>query len=247
VDIIAKTTTDQGPFAQILLQDMLILSVDMAPDREEGKRAMGLSYVTLQVTPDQAEILTLAAGSELRLVLRPYEDHERVTTSGVKNADLARMSRKSSTQKDEDPNAGPEPGTTISRRSRPCPPAPPDAGRAGPRAGAAQAYADRLQRPRTRASSSPSSTRRPQAAFRQRPEDRAPRRTRRGKPEQPKAEATVASGQVSEESSRKGFRGRRGLSPPGQARRLANLGSPSWTSASVTVENGARGEKEQRP
>jgi pilus assembly protein CpaB len=125
VDIIAKTTTDQGPRAQILLQDMLVLSVDMAPDREDGKRAMALSYVTLQVTPEQAEILTLASGSELRLVLRPDEDRERVTTSGYTMNDLARVSRKSSTQKpDEDPPT-PEPSTTISPKIPAVPAAPP--------------------------------------------------------------------------------------------------------------------------
>jgi pilus assembly protein CpaB len=124
VDIIAKTTTDQGPRAQILLQDMLVLSVDMAPDREDGKRAMSLSYVTLQVTPEQAEILTLASGSELRLVLRPDEDRERVTTSGYTMSDLARVSRKSTQKPDEDPNANPEPSTTISPKIPAVPAAP---------------------------------------------------------------------------------------------------------------------------
>jgi pilus assembly protein CpaB len=115
VDIIAKTTGDQGPLAQTLLQDMLVLAVDMKDGREEGQRAMQMGFVTLQVTPDQAEILTLASGYELRLVLRPQEDHDHITTPGAKNADLARMARKAgTTEKNEDTDAPPAPSTPLS-------------------------------------------------------------------------------------------------------------------------------------
>jgi Flp pilus assembly protein CpaB len=107
VDIIYKTTGDQGPIAQTLLQDMLVLAVDMKDGRDEGQRAMQMGFVTLQVTPDQAEILTLASSYELRLVLRPQEDHEHVSTPGVKNGDLARTARKTASEKGEDQDTPP--------------------------------------------------------------------------------------------------------------------------------------------
>jgi pilus assembly protein CpaB len=107
VDIIYKTTGDQGPIAQTLLQDMLVLAVDMKDGRDEGQRAMQMGFVTLQVTPDQAEILTLASSYELRLVLRPQEDHEHVSTPGVKNTDLARTARRTASEKGEDSDAPP--------------------------------------------------------------------------------------------------------------------------------------------
>jgi pilus assembly protein CpaB len=124
VDIIAKTTGDQGPMAQILLQDMLVLAVDMKDMRDEGARAMQMGFVTLQVTPDQAEILTLASSYELRLVLRPQDDHEHITTSGVKNGDLARTARKAGSEKPEDPDAPPATASTVSPKIPAVPTAP---------------------------------------------------------------------------------------------------------------------------
>jgi pilus assembly protein CpaB len=125
VDIIYKTTGDQGPIAQTLLQDMLVLAVDMKDGRDEGQRAMQMGFVTLQVTPDQAEILTLASSYELRLVLRPQEDHEHVSTSGVKNGDLARTARRTASEKGEDPDAPPPVTTTVSPKIPEVPAAPP--------------------------------------------------------------------------------------------------------------------------
>src|SRR5262245_54243608 len=124
VDIIYKTTTDQGPVAQTLLQDMLVLAVDMKDGRDEGQRAMQMGFVTLQVTPEQAEILTLASSYELRLVLRPQEDHEHVSTSGVKNPDLARTARRTASEKGEDPDTPPPVATTISPKIPEVPAAP---------------------------------------------------------------------------------------------------------------------------
>jgi pilus assembly protein CpaB len=124
VDIIAKTTTDKGPLAQTLLQDMLVLAVDMKDVRGDGERAMQMGFVTLQVTPEQAEILTLASAYELRLVLRPQDDHERVTLRPVSNEDLARTSRKSATEKTEEETEPPAPAPTTSPQIPAVPAAP---------------------------------------------------------------------------------------------------------------------------
>jgi pilus assembly protein CpaB len=127
VDIIAKTTTDKGPEARILLQDMLVLAVDMKDQRDDQQRAMNMGFVTLQVTPDQAEILTLAAGYELRLVLRAQEDHDRVNTKGVTNVDLARVSRNQGLEpKPEDTEPTPPPApVTVTPKIPAVPDAPP--------------------------------------------------------------------------------------------------------------------------
>jgi len=125
VDIIAKTQGDKGPEARILLQDMLVLAVDSKDNRDPEQRAMNMAFVTLQVTPDQAEILTLASGYELRLVLRAQEDHDRVTTKGVTNGDLARVSRNQGTEKTEDTETPAAPAPTTSPRIPSVPAAPP--------------------------------------------------------------------------------------------------------------------------
>src|SRR5258708_16849999 len=110
--------------AQILLQDMLVLAVDMKDVRDDGQRVMQMGFVTLQATPAQAEILTLASSYELRLVLRPQDDHERVTTRGVKTGDLGRFSRNSGTGKEEDPDAPPATSTPVSPKIPAVPAAP---------------------------------------------------------------------------------------------------------------------------
>jgi hypothetical protein len=59
------------------------------------------STVTLQVKPEEAERLTLAASmGELRLILRGAEDHDAVHTRGVKPNDVVTASSKSGDSED---------------------------------------------------------------------------------------------------------------------------------------------------
>src|SRR5262249_34754845 len=90
VDIVS-TSHEGGTVSQILLQDMLVLAVDQTPQREAGRTVMPAATVTLQATPEEAEILTLAQSKgELRLLLRSDGDHTRVSTPPKRAVDLAK-------------------------------------------------------------------------------------------------------------------------------------------------------------
>lgn len=91
VDIIAVTREGE-PEAKIILQDMLVLAVDMASDRDpdKGKGMLG-STVTLAALPEEATRLALASNmGELRLLLRRPEDHDKVTFRPSKRSDFGR-------------------------------------------------------------------------------------------------------------------------------------------------------------
>lgn len=93
VDVISTTRTENGPLARTMLQDVLVLAVDMVHMRDPDKQAMSSSTVTLQVKPDDAERLALAAQlGELRLVLRSVDDHEPVHTRGAQAGDVVHAS-----------------------------------------------------------------------------------------------------------------------------------------------------------
>jgi Flp pilus assembly protein CpaB len=69
--------------SKILLQNILVLAVDQTAVRNEDKAAAIPNTVTVQVTPEQAEKLSMAQElGTLRLSLRPFGDEESVTTRG---------------------------------------------------------------------------------------------------------------------------------------------------------------------
>ncbi len=102
VDVIATIRTDKGMKAKMVLQNALVLGVDQSAVREEGKPAMQSSTVTLQVKPDEAELLTAAlAYGDLRLTLRGDGDGQFVKTSGSGAADLLKDKGPSSSETTE--------------------------------------------------------------------------------------------------------------------------------------------------
>jgi pilus assembly protein CpaB len=106
VDVLSTTRGDAGPLSQTILQDVLVLAVDTKKNREGDGAAIPSSVVTLQVKPDDAEKLSLAASlGELRLVLRPDGDNELVRTKGAKPPDVARGSAGNGSA--DDPSNGP--------------------------------------------------------------------------------------------------------------------------------------------
>ncbi len=89
VDIVSTTRGDTGALSRIILQDVLVLAVDQQHVRESDKTAIPASTVTLQLKPDEAEKLSLAASlGELRLILRSEDDHEVVHTAGSRPSDV---------------------------------------------------------------------------------------------------------------------------------------------------------------
>jgi Flp pilus assembly protein CpaB len=63
--------------------------------RQDDKQAVIANTVTVQVTPSQAEVLTMASTlGELKLILRPYGDDEKVTTTGATPKGIAQAGDK---------------------------------------------------------------------------------------------------------------------------------------------------------
>jgi pilus assembly protein CpaB len=88
VDVLVSVTSGDKPLAKIVLQDVEVLAtaqdIEQVNDKPEPVRV-----VTMLVTPDQAERLTLASHEgALRLAMRNYEDKKIVATSGIDVAQL---------------------------------------------------------------------------------------------------------------------------------------------------------------
>jgi pilus assembly protein CpaB len=79
-----------GPISKIVLQNIKVLASGPKIDSPENQREpASVKAVTLQVTPDQAERLVLAANEgKLQLVMRNYGDQEDTQTKGVNKSNL---------------------------------------------------------------------------------------------------------------------------------------------------------------
>jgi len=89
VDVIVSAANGgASPLTKIVLQDVEVLAI--AQDIEQvGDKAQPVHVVTMLVTPDQAERLTLASTQGgLRLALRNYDDKAVVATNGITTAQL---------------------------------------------------------------------------------------------------------------------------------------------------------------
>jgi len=96
VDIVAIVTpisqagAINGPISKIVLQNIKVLASGAKIDSPENQRTPSeVKAVTVQVTPEQAEKLVLAANQgKLQLVMRNYGDQEDTKTKGANNASL---------------------------------------------------------------------------------------------------------------------------------------------------------------
>jgi pilus assembly protein CpaB len=79
-----------GPISKIVLQNIKVLASGAKIDSPENQRQPSeVKAVTLQVTPEQAEKLVLAANEgKLQLVMRSYSDQEDTQTKGVNKGSL---------------------------------------------------------------------------------------------------------------------------------------------------------------
>jgi pilus assembly protein CpaB len=80
----------QGPISKIVLQNIRVLASGAKLDSPDDQRQPDkVNVVTLQVTPEQAEKLVLAANeSKLQLVMRNFGDQEDAQTIGANKATL---------------------------------------------------------------------------------------------------------------------------------------------------------------
>ncbi len=88
VDVLVTVASGDKPLTKIVLQDVEVLAI--AQDIEQvNDKPQPVHVVTMLVTPDQAERLTLASGQGgLRLALRNYDDKKMIATNGITVAQL---------------------------------------------------------------------------------------------------------------------------------------------------------------
>jgi len=86
----AENTGRQNPISKIVLQNIKVLANGQNIDKPEDQReANSVKAVTLQVTPQQAEKLALAANEgKLQLVMRNSTDQGDEETKGITKRDL---------------------------------------------------------------------------------------------------------------------------------------------------------------
>ena len=86
VDVLAtikQTGREKGSISKIVLQDIPVLAAGTQMEVKEGE-AIPVKMVTLEVTPEQAEKLALAAtNGKIRLALRSARDTKTVVTKGI--------------------------------------------------------------------------------------------------------------------------------------------------------------------
>jgi pilus assembly protein CpaB len=87
---ISQAGATNGPISKIVLQNIKVLASGAKIDSPENQRQPSeVKAVTLQVTPEQAEKLVLAANEgKLQLVMRNYSDQEDTQTKGANKATL---------------------------------------------------------------------------------------------------------------------------------------------------------------
>jgi pilus assembly protein CpaB len=92
------TNSQNEKVSKIVLQSRRVLSVAQSVEQKDGKPQIVRS-VTLEVTPEEAEKLSLAAlQGEILLALRAVGDGEFIKTRGSTKHDLLAMARRSSTK-----------------------------------------------------------------------------------------------------------------------------------------------------
>lgn len=113
VDIVSVVTNPNGEVnAKIILQNILVLAVDQNASRPDDKQAVIATTVTVQVTPDQAEKLALADKmGTLRLILRSFDDEEKVATTGANPKGLNQGDNKLDDQFADSDSGSPRPRT----------------------------------------------------------------------------------------------------------------------------------------
>src|SRR5215211_5848160 len=70
--------------ATLFMQNMRVLAIGAAPERAQDGRPINAAVASIEVTPDQAEKLAIAAAQgALQLVLRGYGDPDSISTGGA--------------------------------------------------------------------------------------------------------------------------------------------------------------------
>ena len=99
VDVLVTLTTGQAAQTKSILQNVKTLAADQIYQQDpEGNPAIS-TVITLEVSPEDAEILTLASTQgRIQMTLRPSLDLEDVETRGIRVSELLRTRSTTGTQ-----------------------------------------------------------------------------------------------------------------------------------------------------
>jgi len=93
VDVVGTVVegAGQNAISRVILQNVKVLASGQRMETQKDGQAVEVKTVTLQVTPEEAEVLALASNAgKLQLVMRNTVDRELVQTRGVDEATLFR-------------------------------------------------------------------------------------------------------------------------------------------------------------
>jgi pilus assembly protein CpaB len=94
VDIVLTTTVGGNRTGKIFMQNMRVLAMNTITAKTEDGRPIPATTATLEVTPEELELLTVAqATGTLELALRGYGDPDSIKTTGANAVDLERAVR----------------------------------------------------------------------------------------------------------------------------------------------------------
>ncbi|MBM4283638.1 MAG: Flp pilus assembly protein CpaB [Deltaproteobacteria bacterium] len=112
VDVLAELPSPSGGgehFSKVILQGLRVLSKGQITDQTGEKKPQVVTTVTLEVTPEQAEILNLASfQGKIRLALRNQLHKETYVTAGVVTSQLITKSPPPVAAAEETPKPQPE-------------------------------------------------------------------------------------------------------------------------------------------
>ena len=116
---VAQAAATNGPISKIVLQNIKVLASGAKIDSPQDQRQPSeVKAVTLQVTPEQAEKLVLAANEgKLQLVMRNYSDQEDTQTKGANKSTL--LSGDTYVPQPPPTTEKPDPGKIVAKRIPP--------------------------------------------------------------------------------------------------------------------------------
>jgi pilus assembly protein CpaB len=101
--------------AKLFMENMRVLAIGVAPERAQDGRPITAGVASIEVTPEQAERLAIAASQgSLQLVLRGYGDPDSISTTGAVANDVLTDIKRSRTvpvRRDEQPVRKPQKST----------------------------------------------------------------------------------------------------------------------------------------
>jgi pilus assembly protein CpaB len=90
VDVLMDIKTEEKEhYSKTILQNILVLTTGQISEQRGDNKPVVVNTVTLELSPDQAEILNLASNEgKIRLTLRNYRNMDTVPTGGVATSQL---------------------------------------------------------------------------------------------------------------------------------------------------------------